>query len=139
AAGYGTVAAAALGGRMWKGWRTARRVLEAGPKTASFQTVVSRKPLTETRSDPRVTPLPTRREPKLGLVPPIAAKEAEEPESMPGRLVRFVMPRAKPPPPGKRATQEAQPVLARDGEPVLPPLTPLTKAPATRTGTVAEE
>jgi len=137
--GYGTLAAAAFGGRMWKDWRAARRVLEAGPKAASFQTVVSRKPTAETRSDPRVTPLPTRREPKLGLVPPIAAKEAEEPESMPGRLVRFVMPRAKPAPPGKRATQEAQPVLALDGEPILPPLNLLTKAPATRTETVDEE
>ena len=137
--GYGTLAAAAFGGRMWKDWRAARRVLEAGPKAASFQTVVSRKPTAEARSDPRVTPLPTRREPKLGLVPPIAAKEAEEPESMPGRLVRFVMPRAKPAPPGKRATQEAQPVLALDGEPILPPLNLLTKAPATRTETVDEE
>jgi S-DNA-T family DNA segregation ATPase FtsK/SpoIIIE len=139
ASGYGTLAAAAFGGRMWKDWRAARRVLEAGPKAASFQTVVSRKPTAEARSDPRVTPLPTRREPKLGLVPPIAAKEAEEPESMPGRLVRFVMPRAKPAPPGKRATQEAQPVLALDGEPILPPLNLLTKAPATRTETVDEE
>jgi DNA segregation ATPase FtsK/SpoIIIE, S-DNA-T family len=139
ASGYGTLAAAAFGGRMWKDWRAARRVLEAGPKTASFQTVVSRKPIPETRSDPRVTPLPTRREPKLGLVPPIAAKDAEEPESMPGRLVRLVMPRAKPAPPGKRATQEAQPVLALDGEPILPPLNLLTKAPATRTETVDEE
>ena len=139
ASGYGTLAAAAFGGRMWQDWRAARRVLEAGPKAASFQTVVSRKPTAEARSDPRVTPLPTRREPKLGLVPPIAAKEAEEPESMPGRLVRFVMPRAKPAPPGKRATQEAQPVLALDGEPILPPLNLLTKAPATRTETVDEE
>src|SRR5436189_14454 len=88
----GALACSVFGGRMWKDWRAARRVLEAGPKAASFQTVVSRKPIAETRSDPRVTPLPTRREPKLGVVPPIAAKEAEEPESMPGRLVRFVMP-----------------------------------------------
>src|SRR5947207_2842315 len=109
--GYGTLAAAAFGGRMWKDWRAARRVLEAGPKAASFQTVVSRKPIAETRSDPRVTPLPTMREPKLGLVPPIAAKEAEAPASMPEGPVRSVLPRAKPAPPGKRATQ-AQPVLA---------------------------
>jgi DNA segregation ATPase FtsK/SpoIIIE, S-DNA-T family len=140
ASGHGTLAAAAFGGRMWKDWRTARRALEERPKTPSFQTVVSRKPTTEPRSDPRVTPLPTRREPKLGLVPPIAApREAEEPESMPGRLVRFVMPRAKPAPPGKRATQEQQPGLALDGEPILPPLSLLTKAPATRTETVDEE
>jgi DNA segregation ATPase FtsK/SpoIIIE, S-DNA-T family len=140
ASGHGTVAAAAFGGRMWKDWRTARRALEERPKAASFQTVVSRKPTAEPRSEPRVTPLPTRREPKLGLVPPIAAtREAEEPESMPGRLVRFVMPRAKPAPPGKRATQEQQPGLALDGEPILPPLSLLTKAPATRTETVDEE
>ncbi|HEY4472896.1 MAG TPA: DNA translocase FtsK 4TM domain-containing protein [Stellaceae bacterium] len=139
ASGQGTAAAAALGGRMWQDWRKARPAPEESPRAASFQTVVSRKPITEPRSDPRVTPLPTRREPKLGLVPPIAAKEAEEPEGMPGRLVRFVMPRAKPAPPGKRATQEAQPVLALDGEPILPPLGLLTKAPATRTETVDEE
>jgi S-DNA-T family DNA segregation ATPase FtsK/SpoIIIE len=139
ASGHGTAAAAALGGRMWKDWRAARPAPEESPRAASFQTVLSRKPITEPRSDPRVTPLPTRREPKLGLVPPIAAKEAEEPEGMPGRLVRFVMPRAKPAPPGKRATQEAQPVLALDGEPILPPLGLLTKAPATRTETVDEE
>jgi S-DNA-T family DNA segregation ATPase FtsK/SpoIIIE len=139
ASGQGTAAAAALGGRMWQDWRAARPAPEESPRAASFQTVLSRKPITEPRSDPRVTPLPTRREPKLGLVPPIAAKEAEEPEGMPGRLVRFVMPRAKPAPPGKRATQEAQPVLALDGEPILPPLGLLTKAPATRTETVDEE
>jgi DNA segregation ATPase FtsK/SpoIIIE, S-DNA-T family len=140
ASGQGTRAAAALGSKVWTNWRAARRVLEEGPRPDSFKAVVSRKPVVETRGDPRVTPLPTRREPKLGLVPPIAAaKEAEEPESMPGRLVRFVMPRAKPAPPGKRATQEQQPGLALDGEPVLPPLSLLTKAPATRTETVDEE
>jgi len=140
ASGHGTLAAAVFGGRMWKDWRTARRVIEEKPKAASFQTVVSRKPAAEPRSDPRVTPLPTRREPKLGLVPPMpVAREAEEPESMPGRLVRFVMPRAKQAPPGKRATQEQQPGLALDGEPILPPLSLLTKAPATRTETVDEE
>ncbi|MBV9152246.1 MAG: DNA translocase FtsK [Alphaproteobacteria bacterium] len=57
---------------------------------------------------------------------------------MPGRLVRFVMPRAKVAA-GKRAAQEQQPVLALDGEPVLPPLGLLVKPPETRGETVDEE
>src|SRR5438067_4910016 len=137
ATGQGTMAAAAFGGQLWKRWRAARRAPDARPKTESFQAVVSRKPIADARSDPRVTPLPTRREPKLGIVPPMAAaKEPEEPESIPGRLVRFVMPRMKPAPAGKRAAQEQQAVLALDGEPILPPLSLLTKPPATRTEAV---
>jgi len=139
ATGHGTMAAAAFGGQLWQSWRAAWRTLDAGPKAESFQTVVSRKPEADARNNARVTQLPTRREPKLGLVPPISAKEPEPQESMPGRLVRFVMPRAKPAPAGKRAAQEQQPVLALDGEPILPPLSLLTKPPATRTETVDEE
>jgi S-DNA-T family DNA segregation ATPase FtsK/SpoIIIE len=143
ASGHGTVAAAAFGGRVWKDWRAARRALDEGPKANSFQAVVSRKPAPGTHGDARVTPLPGRREPKLGIVPAIAPTKATPPaaeaEGMPGRLVRFVMPRAKPAAPGKRAAQESQPVLALDGEPVLPPLGLLTKAPAVRAETVDEE
>jgi S-DNA-T family DNA segregation ATPase FtsK/SpoIIIE len=72
ATGHGTRMAAAFGGQLWRSWRAAPRTLDDGPKAESFQTVVSRKPPAETR-DARVTPLPTRREPKLGLVPPMPA------------------------------------------------------------------
>jgi len=147
ASGQGTMAAAAFGGRLFQQWRAARRTLDDGPKTSSFKAVVNRKPTIETPRDPRVTPLPGRREPRLGLVPAMAAGKPEanpganppaEPEGMPGRLVRFVMPRSKVMA-GKRAAQEQQPALALDGEPVLPPLGLLTKAPETRGETVDEE
>src|SRR5262249_61067460 len=103
------------------------------------QTAHPRSPEANHPNHRRVPHRPPRREPKLGLVPPISAKEPEPQESMPGRLVRFVMPRAKPAPAGKRAAQEQQPVLALDGEPILPPLSLLTKPPAARTQTVDEE
>src|SRR5438105_9600840 len=68
-----------------------------------------------------------------------APAPAAEPERIAGRLVRFVMPRAKQPGPGKRAVQELQPALALDDEPLLPPLGLLTDPPATRTATIDEE
>src|SRR5436305_12133789 len=89
--GYGTLAAAAFGGRMWKDWRAARRVLEAGPKAASFQTVVSRKPIAQARSDPRVTPLSTSRPPHPGPGPPARAQAAQGSGRVRGRLGRFVL------------------------------------------------
>jgi S-DNA-T family DNA segregation ATPase FtsK/SpoIIIE len=140
ASGHGTVAAAALGWRFLRDWRTARRVLDAGPKPSSFQAVVNRKPAAETRGDARVTSLPQRREPRLGLVPAATPGAPNpEPEGMPGRLVRFVMPRAKPAAAGKRAAQESQPALALDDEPVLPPLGLLVKPPEVRAEAVDED
>src|SRR5258706_3536676 len=125
--GQGTVAAASFGSRIVRDWRAARRVLDEGPKASSFKTVVTRKPAAETR----VTPLPERREPRLGIVPaaPAPANSPAEPEGMPGRLVRLAMPRGKSPPPGQRAAQELQPALALDDEPGLSPLGPVGKAP----------
>jgi len=140
ASGHGTIAAAALGWRFLRDWRTARRVLDAGPKPSSFQAVVNRKLAAETRSDARVTSLPQRREPRLGLVPAATPGAPNpEPEGMPGRLVRFVMPRAKSAGAGKRAAQELQPALALDDEPVLPPLGLLVKPPEVRAEAVDEE
>ncbi|MBV9583973.1 MAG: cell division protein FtsK, partial [Alphaproteobacteria bacterium] len=140
ASGHGTKAAAAFGSQLWKSWRAARQAIDDGPKASSFQAVVSRKPAIQAGGGARVTPLPGRREPKLGVVPPLAAgaKQPKPQEGMPGRLVRFVMPRAKVAA-GKRAAQEQQPVLALDGEPVLPPLGLLVKPPETRGETVDEE
>jgi S-DNA-T family DNA segregation ATPase FtsK/SpoIIIE len=135
--GQGTVAAAAFGSRIVRNWRTAQRVLDEGPKASSFKAVVTRKPAAETR----VTALPERREPRLGIVPaaPAPANPPAEPEGMPGRLVRLVMPRAKSPAAGKRAAQELQPALALDDEPVLPPLGLLVKPPEIRAAAVDEE
>ena len=98
----------------------------------------------------RVTALPGA-EPQLGRggVPAAAARpqgDAGETGALPGavpeavtgavtaRLVRLVMPRAKPGLPGRRGEQELQPALdlAPDDEPLLPPLSPLTKPPSRR-------
>ncbi|MGE5270121.1 MAG: DNA translocase FtsK 4TM domain-containing protein [Thiohalocapsa sp.] len=59
-----------------------------------------------------------------------------------GRLIRLVIPpRNRPPPPGRRAEQEAQPALdfGADQEPLLPPLSLLTKPPAQTAAAVDEE
>ncbi len=55
--------------------------------------------------------------------------------------MRLVLPRAKPALPGRRAAEELQPGLdlAPDAEPLLPPLSPLTKPPATRSAAVDED
>jgi S-DNA-T family DNA segregation ATPase FtsK/SpoIIIE len=138
--GQGTMTAAAFGWRFLRDWRTARHVLDEGPKPSSFQAVVNRKAAAETRGDARVTQLPERREPRLGLVPATApVTPVSEPEGMPGRLVRLVMPRGKPAAAGKRAAQELQPALALDDEPVLPPLGLLVKPPEIRAAAVDEE
>src|SRR5205814_6855632 len=44
ASGYSTLAAAAFGGRMWKDWRAARRVPEAGAKAGPGPTLLRRQP-----------------------------------------------------------------------------------------------
>ena len=55
--GHGTIAAVAFGHRVFRDWRTARRVLDSGPKPSSFQAVVSRKPA----GDAPVRPAAARR------------------------------------------------------------------------------
>jgi DNA segregation ATPase FtsK/SpoIIIE, S-DNA-T family len=59
----------------------------------------------------------------------------------PARIVRFVLPRAKPTGPGKRAELERQPVLdlVPDERPVLPALDLLSQPPAMQIETVNEE
>jgi DNA segregation ATPase FtsK/SpoIIIE, S-DNA-T family len=148
--GRGTAVAAAFGWRVFRDWRAARREwreLDADPelpprppqpqprKASDFNTV----------RRANVTPLPERREPRLGPVgaepAPPRQPAAPEPEPATGRLVRLVLPRAKSPGLGRRGEQEMQPALdlAHDEEPLLPPLSLLTKPPAARTETVDEE
>jgi S-DNA-T family DNA segregation ATPase FtsK/SpoIIIE len=88
--------------------------------------------------------LPERREPRLGPAPgpgPTPPSVEAEDEPATGRLVRLVLPRAKPQGLGRRGEQELQPALnlVPDQEPLLPPLSLLVKPPATRTETVDEE
>jgi S-DNA-T family DNA segregation ATPase FtsK/SpoIIIE len=92
-----------------------------------------------------VTPPSDRREPQLGRAPIDAGSPATVPGAVPGavtgRLVRLVMPRAAPATHGRRAEQEQQPGLdlVPDAEPLLPPLSPLTKPPVARPAAVDEE
>jgi DNA segregation ATPase FtsK/SpoIIIE, S-DNA-T family len=142
ASGRGTAAAASFGHGLLRHWRTG----QAARRAASDR--VARVAGAHAGRDPQgrsvVTPLPDRREPQLGRSapprPPAPDAEAEPAPS--GRLVRLVMPRAKPAAPsGRRAEQELQPALdlRSDGEPLLPPLTLLTKPPQGRTAAVDEE
>jgi S-DNA-T family DNA segregation ATPase FtsK/SpoIIIE len=92
------------------------------------------------RPSPRTAaaPPPERREPLLARA--AAAPAPPSPQAGGGRLIRLVMPRAKPPVPGRRAEEEQQPGLdLSDDEPLLPPLSPLTKPPAARPASVDEE
>jgi len=144
ASGRGTVAAAVLGGRLWRNWRTGRRTRTQ--ESVDWRAVVSARAEPQQRAAGVVTPLPDRREPRLGPVnsPPsarTAPAAAAPPEPIGGRLVRLVMPRARPaPPPARRVEQERQPALdLMDDQPVIPPLDLLTKAPVSQTATVDEE
>jgi S-DNA-T family DNA segregation ATPase FtsK/SpoIIIE len=142
ASGRGTAATAAFGRHLIRRWWQARRARrEAGrpppPWTAPVRPAAARSV---------VTPLPGRREPQLGRASYGASPDAgDAPPSAPGavtaRLVRLVMPRAKPPLPGRRGAEEEQPGLdlAPEREPLLPPLSPLTKPPAARPAAVDEE
>jgi S-DNA-T family DNA segregation ATPase FtsK/SpoIIIE len=141
AGGRGTVAAAAFGQflfRRWRQGRQARRPLE----TERLARVVAGRGLRPEAPRGRfgVTVLSERREPQLGRSGPPPGPAAE-PGTAAGRLVRLVIPRAKPGAPGRRAEQELQPALdlVPDEEPLLPPLSLLVKPPAVRTASVDEE
>ncbi len=92
---------------------------------------------TEPRRPGVVTPLPSRREPRLaqGQTDANGARDR-------GGLVRFIAPKARTLAPGKRAEQERQPALdlEPDGQPVLPSLELLAKPhAAVKTETINEE
>ena len=137
--GRGTLAAAALGGRLIDRWQQ-RRELRDMAAARSAPANGGREP----RARSVVTPLTGRREPLLGRAAAPATPEiadAAAPATTTGRLVRLVVPRAKPAAPGRRAEQELQPGLdlAPDREPLLPPLALLTKPPEVKTASVDEE
>jgi S-DNA-T family DNA segregation ATPase FtsK/SpoIIIE len=84
-----------------------------------------------------VTPLPSRREPRLAQ----GQTAASSGERDRGGLVRFVAPKTVSALQGKRAEQERQPALdlEPDGQPVLPSLELLAKPPAVKTEAINEE
>jgi len=84
-----------------------------------------------------VTPLPSRREPRLNQM------QTGKPTGEQGRggLVRFIAPKARPLAPGKRAEEERQPALDLEPErqPVLPSLELLMKPTAAKAEAINEE
>jgi len=97
---------------------------------------LARNPETDRRSDaselrhpPVVTPLPSRREPRLSQ-----ARDR-------GGLVRFIAPTARPSTPGKRSEGERQPALDLEPEqqPILPSLEFLVKPPVAKAEAINEE
>ena len=87
----------------------------------------------EVRRPPVVTPLPSRREPRLN--------QAQSGARDRGGLVRFIAPTARPSAPGKRAEGERQPTLDLEPEqqPILPSLELLVKPPAAKAEAINEE
>jgi S-DNA-T family DNA segregation ATPase FtsK/SpoIIIE len=151
----GTVAAAAFGGRAVRYWRELRRDFgeepidepppprAATPKLSLVEALGPRLRAMVTSAPDRHEPRFDKAEPQFGKTEPTMGPapppEPDPEEDLAGRLVRLVMPRAKPPTPGRRAEQERQPTLDLDDRPILPSLDLLTKAPIPKTATVDEE
>ena len=112
-------------GRVWRRWQNSRlpRTLESDRRSDA----------PEVRRPPVVTPLPSRREPRLS--------QAQSGARDRGGLVRFIAPTARPSAPGKRSEGERQPALDLEPEqqPILPSLELLVKPPAAKAETINEE
>ena len=122
--GHGTMLMAGVGRRLLRRWWRAR----FGDAAAAA----------EPQSRGVVTPLPGRREPRLGRAPSPepAGKERER-----SGLIRFVAPQTRLAAPGRRGEEERQPRLdlVPDEEPVLPALDLLVRAPAAKAAAIDEE
>ena len=153
ASGQGTAAAAGLSRRLFGQWRQ-HRARHAVAPARLWPLAGGGEP--DARSI--VTPLRDRREPQLdraaappdggnpqaGLTdrdPDAGTANATGTATATARLVRLVIPRGKPPLPGRRAEQEMQPALdlAPASEPLLPPLSLLMKPPEVKTAAIDEE
>ena len=123
--GRGTAAAAGKGGRALRRWWLARVGKSDAGSADSGEEVRG-----------VVTPLPDRREPRLGRAASSDGSAADR-----GSLVRFAAPAARLAPTGRRAEEERQPRLdlVPDEEPVLPALDLLERAPAVRAAAIDEE
>jgi S-DNA-T family DNA segregation ATPase FtsK/SpoIIIE len=119
--GSSSAAANSLLARVWRRQQSSRRA--RNPETDH------RSDAPEVRHPPVVTPLPSRREPRLSQ-----ARDR-------GGLVRFIAPTARPSAPGKRSAGERQPALDLEPErqPILPSLELLVKPPAAKAEAINEE
>jgi DNA segregation ATPase FtsK/SpoIIIE, S-DNA-T family len=126
--GHGTMLAAGVGGKLLRRWWRAR----FGHADAAAAAGI------EPQSRGVVTPLPDRREPRLGRTPSQepAGKERER-----SGLIRFVAPPTRLAATGRRGEEERQPRLdlVPDEEPVLPALDLLERAPAAKAAAIDEE
>jgi S-DNA-T family DNA segregation ATPase FtsK/SpoIIIE len=115
--------------RVWRYWPKSRL---AGAATSDHDGDPS-----GVRRAPVVTPLPSRREPRLGQARDGAAGGGRDR----GGLVRFIAPKAPSPAAGKRAEQERQPALDLEPEqqPILPSLELLVKSQAAKAEAINEE
>ena len=127
--GSGPIAAGSLLGRVWRRWRGSNFARTSEPDRGSHAS--------EARRPAVVTPLPSRREPRLDQTQP-GSPAGEQGR---GGLVRFIAPKARPLAPGKRAEQERQPTLDLEPEqqPVLPSLELLVKPQTTKAEAINEE
>ena len=125
--GSGSAKADSVLGRVWCRWW----------KSRFARTPESDRRSDEVRRPPVVTPLPSRREPRLSQSQTGAPAGARDR----GGLVRFIAPKARPPAPGKRAEEERQPALdlEPDQQPLLPSLELLVKPPAAKAEAINEE
>ena len=115
-------------GRLWRFWPK-RRALGGAASDRGEHFEVGRAPV--------VTPLPSRREPRLSQARdgvPVGNRDR-------GGLVRFIAPKTKSPVPGKRAEQERQPALdlEPDQQPVLPSLELLVTPQVAKAEAINEE
>jgi DNA segregation ATPase FtsK/SpoIIIE, S-DNA-T family len=116
-------------GRGWGGWRKSR---------AAYNPEGDRRPnASQIRRPAVVTPLPSRREPRLTPAQAGGAARAQDR----GGLVRFISPKESPLGSGKRAEQERQPALDLEPEqqPVLPSLELLVKPQPAKAEAINEE
>jgi DNA segregation ATPase FtsK/SpoIIIE, S-DNA-T family len=137
-AAIGTAAALGFGQRLYTRWRETRRAQQA---RRSARTVGPARPLPWTPQAAAQARPTLRREPEFAAEarPRPVVAPPPEPEAETGRLVRLVVPGARPLAGGRRAEHERQSVLDLDGQPVLPPIDLLTKPPIHKTETIDEE
>ncbi len=135
-AGRGAVRLAEFSGNSSAGANTLlARVWRLSQKSRLARTRESdhRSDASEVGRPPVVTPLPSRREPRLSQAQASARDR--------GGLVRFIAPTARPSAPGKRSEGERQPALDLEPEqqPILPSLELLVKPPAAKAEAINEE